>query len=212
MTNLWRIMVFALLAAICSPIAAQENNGTPQQKGPRQPATFDGAWQLCIFQQGESGEYEVKLLPVLKLIAPDGSYTNLLLGGDNKCGIAEQGTYTKVNDSTLTETPKAGRHNEETPAGQQITFNLQGPQWMVIDRTEEGKKVHEIWMRLRQFGNGKQMVKDLIAGKSPQEVKPEERRPGGQGGQRQGGRNRNRMPQMPDQNNSGEENSWMNED
>ena len=221
MKKIWKSLFIMLLAVAALPVSAQEGeDGKRPEQGEKMKPTLDGVWQLCIFQKGDSGRIEMRVLPVLKTITADGSYCNIGLGMmGSGCGIAGQGKYEKQNDSTLVEKPQAGPRQKEQVTEQQLTYHLQGPQWLVIDRKAEDKVTHEIWMRLRHMPQAGKMVEDMLSGNiqapdgkggpvSPGQMGPGQRRRGNRP-------SRGQQDQPAVQQNSTDstiDNSWMNED
>ena len=222
MKKIRKELLFALLlAANCLPLTAHDNSRSRQAEAEQATkAMLEGIWQLCRFQTGDSGRYDVRALPVLKIISADGTYSNLSIGvRGGGCGIAEQGTLAKQNDSTLVETPSVNAADGQQAAPQQLTYKLQGGQWMVIDRKVEGKVNHEIWMRLRKMPNAQKMVQDMINGKERSGNAPDGESPDGrprmsrQNDGRGGARMRQEKQAQPaESTNNTMDSSWMDED
>ena len=215
------LMFALLLAAGCLPLTAYANSYPRQDEAEHATKVkLEGIWQLFRFQTCDSGRYDVRVLPVLKIISADGTYSNLSIGvRGGGCGIAEQGTLAKQNDSTLVETLDAGAAGAGQAAPQQLTYKLQGGQWMVIDRKVNDKVNHEIWMRLRKMPNAQKMVQDMINGKERPDNAPNGESPDGrprmsrQNDNRRGPRMRQERQTQPAENtNNTVDNSWMNED
>lgn len=180
--------------------------------------TLEGNWQMCMFQQGDSGKFNIRILPIIKTYSPAGTFTTLItrsFGGS--CGIVDEGTFKKAEDSTLVETS-----TEETT----YTYHLKGQQWLVLDSKDaEGKTTHQIWMRLRKMPNAKQTMESIMKGEGPRgfgrpgregmrpQFKPgnDTQSPKGRrGGQRRGFGNNGNFQRGG--NDSPIDNSWMDED
>jgi hypothetical protein len=219
-------LVAALLTTFSLPsLAQQANMSGPAGPGPKVNPTLEGIWQLCKFQKSDSGQFELHVLPVIKIISKDGAYHDMVLRGEGGgCGIAEEGTFKKENDTTLILTPQADpQAQEQAVSEKKVVFHLQGPQWMVIERnaSEPGKKKHDIWMRLRMIRDGQNLIESFLKGDmGTSEGQGQMRGPGGDnkgkaGGQRQRP-NGNRQTQgnsnsSQNQTTSPIDNTWMND-
>lgn len=203
-----------LLSVLCLPLQAQNAPARGGQSH-RGPATVEGIWQLCTFQKGETGETEIHLAPVLKVVSGDGTYNDIIIkttaGG---CVITGSGRYTKANDSLLVFQPSKLRHLDTgAPKADSVTFRLEGPQWMLLERkpaTGE-EPAAEIWMRLRQQPGSKAMMESgdtLQKGERPKMGQ-------GRGQQGKGRAKKQQQPvisEMGTMDDSGVDHSWMNED
>ena len=203
-----------LLSVLCLPLQAQ-NAPAPGGQSHRGPATVEGIWQLCTIQKGETGETEIHLAPVLKVVSGDGTYNDIIIkttaGG---CVITGSGRYTKANDSLLVFQPSRLRHLDAgVPKADSVTFRLEGPQWMLLERkpaTGE-EPAAEIWMRLRQQPGSKAMMENgdtLQKGERPKMGQ-------GRGQQGKGRAKKQQQPvisEMGTMDDSGVDHSWMNED
>ena len=135
MKNRFFCVVMVQLSVLCLPLQAQNAPARGGQSH-RGPATVEGIWQLCTFQKGETGETEIHLAPVLKVVSGDGTYNDIIIkttaGG---CVITGSGRYTKANDSLLVFQPSKLRHLDTgAPKADSVTFRLEGPQWMLLER------------------------------------------------------------------------------
>lgn len=220
MKNRFFCVVMVLLSVLCLPLQAQNAPARGGQSH-RGPATVEGIWQLCTFQKGETGETEIHLAPVLKVVSGDGTYNDIIIkttaGG---CVITGSGRYTKANDSLLVFQPSKLRHLDAgAPKADSVTFRLEGPQWMLLERkpaTGE-EPAAEIWMRLRQQPGSKAMMENgdtLQKGATLQKGE----RPKMSQGRGQQGKGRAKKQQQPvisemgTMDDSGVDHSWMNED
>ena len=214
MKNRFFCVVMVLLSVLCLPLQAQNAPARGGQSH-RGPATVEGIWQLCTFQKGETGETEIHLAPVLKVVSGDGTYNDIIIkttaGG---CDITGSGRYTKANDSLLVLQPSKLRHLDAgAPKADSVTFRLEGPQWMLLERkpaTGE-EPAAEIWMRLRQQPGSKAMMENgdtLQKGERPKMGQ-------GRGQQGKGRAKKQQQPvisEMGTMDDSGVDHSWMNED
>lgn len=214
MKNRFFCVVMVLLSVLCLPLQAQNAPARGGQSH-RGPATVEGIWQLCTFQKGETGETEIHLAPVLKVVSGDGTYNDIIIkttaGG---CVITGSGRYTKANDSLLVFQPSKLRHLDAgAPKADSVTFRLEGPQWMLLERkpaTGE-EPAAEIWMRLRQQPGSKAMMESgdtLQKGERPKMGQ-------GRGQQGKGRAKKQQQPvisEMGTMDDSGVDHSWMNED
>ena len=214
MKNRFFCVVMVLLSVLCLPLQAQNAPARGGQSH-RGPATVEGIWQLCTFQKGETGETEIHLAPVLKVVSGDGTYNDIIIkttaGG---CVITGSGRYTKANDSLLVFLPSKLRHLDAgAPKADSVTFRLEGPQWMLLERkpaTGE-EPAAEIWMRLRQQPGSKAMMENgdtLQKGERPKMGQ-------GRGQQGKGRAKKQQQPvisEMGTMDDSGVDHSWMNED
>ena len=214
MKNRFFCVVMVLLSVLCLPLQAQNAPARGGQSH-RGPATVEGIWQLCTFQKGETGETEIHLAPVLKVVSGDGTYNDIIIkttaGG---CVITGSGRYTKANDSLLVFQPSKLRHLDTgAPKADSVTFRLEGPQWMLLERkpaTGE-EPAAEIWMRLRQQPGSKAMMESgdtLQKGERPKMGQ-------GRGQQGKGRAKKQQQPvisEMGTMDDSGVDHSWMNED
>ena len=146
-------VAIAVMAVFSLPLHAQ-NAPVLGDQSFRGSATVEGIWQKCTFQKGESGETEIYLAPILKIISGDGTYNDVIIkttaGG---CVITGNGRYVKANDSLLVFQPaKMKRFDTEEPRADSATFRLEGPQWMLLERKPVAgeEPSAEIWMRLRR--------------------------------------------------------------
>jgi hypothetical protein len=219
-------LVAALLTTLCLPAVAQQSiNGGSRFAGTQDKVTLEGIWQLCKFQKSDSGRYECHVLPVIKIITKDGAYHDLLIrtaGGIS--GIVEQGTYKKENDTTIVVIPELipGSPQQDV-VEKKMTFHLQGPQWMVIERqvTDNGEESHEIWMRLRVIHDGQSLIQELLNADMNSPEGQYQRPHSGNGpkknfegqGQRQNGKKKMQSNSNNSQNQetSPIDNSWMND-
>lgn len=220
MKNRFFCVVMVLLSVLCLPLQAQ-NAPAPGGQSHRGPATVEGIWQLCTFQKGETGETEIHLAPVLKVVSGDGTYNDIIIkttaGG---CVITGSGRYTKANDSLLVFQPSKLRHLDTgAPKADSVTFRLEGPQWMLLERkpaTGE-EPAAEIWMRLRQQPGSKAMMENGDTLQKGATLQKGERPKMGQGRGQQGkGRAKKQqqpvISEMGTMDDSGVDHSWMNED
>jgi hypothetical protein len=104
-----------------------------------------------------------------------------------------------------------------------MTFHLQGPQWMVIERqvTDNGEESHEIWMRLRVIHDGQSLIQELLNADMNSPEGQYQRPHSGNGpkknfegqGQRQNGKKKMQSNSNNSQNQetSPIDNSWMND-
>ena len=220
MKNRFFCVVMVLLSVLCLPLQAQNAPARGGQSH-RGPATVEGIWQLCTFQKGETGETEIHLAPVLKVVSGDGTYNDIIIkttaGG---CVITGSGRYTKANDSLLVFLPSKLRHLDAgAPKADSVTFRLEGPQWMLLERkpaTGE-EPAAEIWMRLRQQPGSKAMMESGDTLQKGATLQKGERPKMGQGRGQQGkGRAKKQqqpvISEMGTMDDSGVDHSWMNED
>ena len=220
MKNRFFCVVMVLLSVLCLPLQAQNAPARGGQSH-RGPATVEGIWQLCTFQKGETGETEIHLAPVLKVVSGDGTYNDIIIkttaGG---CVITGSGRYTKANDSLLVFLPSKLRHLDAgAPKADSVTFRLEGPQWMLLERkpaTGE-EPAAEIWMRLRQQPGSKAMMENGDTLQKGATLQKGERPKMGQGRGQQGkGRAKKQqqpvISEMGTMDDSGVDHSWMNED
>ena len=220
MKNRFFCVVMVLLSVLCLPLQAQNAPARGGQSH-RGPATVEGIWQLCTFQKGETGETEIHLAPVLKVVSGDGPYNDIIIkttaGG---CVITGSGRYTKANDSLLVFLPSKLRHLDAgAPKADSVTFRLEGPQWMLLERkpaTGE-EPAAEIWMRLRQQPGSKAMMENGDTLQKGATFQKGERPKMGQGRGQQGkGRAKKQqqpvISEMGTMDDSGVDHSWMNED
>ena len=220
MKNRFFCVVMVQLSVLCLPLQAQNAPARGGQSH-RGPATVEGIWQLCTFQKGETGETEIHLAPVLKVVSGDGTYNDIIIkttaGG---CVITGSGRYTKANDSLLVFQPSKLRHLDTgAPKADSVTFRLEGPQWMLLERkpaTGE-EPAAEIWMRLRQQPGSKAMMENGDTLQKGATFQKGERPKMGQGRGQQGkGRAKKQqqpvISEMGTMDDSGVDHSWMNED
>jgi len=178
-------------ALFAMPVQAQDIPQGPEGNGHPKPS-LEGIWQLCTFQKDDKGEVSLHLSPILKTINSDGSYATVITkttsGGSM---IAESGNASKLNDSVIVQVPRASRRMENQQKPDTITFQLKGPQWLVIEsKNPEGNTFHEIWMRLRPNPSAKSILDALKKGEEPTEMPNME--PGNKESKR--GKMRQRMP------------------
>ena len=220
MKNRFFCVVMVLLSVLCLPLQAQNAPASGGQSH-RGLATVEGIWQLCTFQKGETGETEIHLAPVLKVVSGDGTYNDIIIkttaGG---CVITGSGRYMKANDSLLVFQPSKLRHLDAgAPKADSVTFRLEGPQWMLLERkpaTGE-EPAAEIWMRLRQQPGSKAMMENGDTLQKGATFQKGERPKMGQGRGQQGkGRAKKQqqpvISEMGTMDDSGVDHSWMNED
>lgn len=96
-------MALVLPALVQCAVMAQEP-GQVEPQGSEEPGLV-GFWQLCAISQSETGEPQMNLMPLLKIIGDDGSYTEVLIrttGGG--CSVVTDGKYEIKDDSTLVVT------------------------------------------------------------------------------------------------------------
>lgn len=213
-------VILGFLAVLCAftvmPLQAQNAPRMPEGGFPA--PTMEGFWQLCTFQKDDKGEVSLHLSPIIKTISADGTYATVIAkttsGGSM---IAESGTSTKLNDSTLVLTPRGPRKMDAEIKSDTVTFHLKGPQWLIIEsKLADGQPAHEIWMRLRHNPGAKSMLDVLKQGGEPADI------PQMGNGRHQGGKGRMRPQRQDGNNNDGNMdmnmggnnggNHWMDED
>lgn len=205
-------VAMAVMAVFSLPLHAQ-NAPVLGDQSFRGSATVEGIWQKCTFQKGESGETEIYLAPILKIISGDGTYNDVIIkttaGG---CVITGNGRYVKANDSLLVFQPaKMKRFDTEEPRADSATFRLEGPQWMLLERKPVAgeEPSAEIWMRLRRQPGSMPMLEGNEGDQKG--LRPMNRHRGQQG------KGRSVRQQRQGTGNTGMEesevdHSWMNED
>ena len=205
-------VAMAVMAVFSLPLHAQNAPAMGDQSF-RGSATVEGIWQKCTFQKGESGETEIYLAPILKIISGDGTYNDVIIkttaGG---CVITGNGRYVKANDSLLVFQPaKMKRFDTEEPRADSATFRLEGPQWMLLERKPVAgeEPSAEIWMRLRRQPGSMPMLEGNEGDQKG--LRPMNRHRGQQG------KGRSVRQQRQGTGNTGMEesevdHSWMNED
>ena len=205
-------VAMAVMAVFSLPLHAQKAPAMCDQSF-RGSATVEGIWQKCTFQKGESGETEIYLAPILKIISGDGTYNDIIIkttaGG---CVITGNGRYVKANDSLLVFQPaKMKRFDTEEPRADSATFRLEGPQWMLLERKPVAgeEPSAEIWMRLRRQPGSMPMLEGNEGDQKG--LRPMNRHRGQQG------KGRSVRQQRQGTGNTGMEesevdHSWMNED
>ena len=159
------LIALVLLTSVQFAVLAQEPaQGEPQAEEQLSPVGF---WQLCVLSQGQSGELEMNLMPLLKIIGEEGSYTEVLIrttGGG--CSVVTEAKYEIKDDSTMTVTTEGHRggpmgggmpqqgEGGEMPDGmpqpgqgggmqqsQDLKYSLYGEQWMMLEYTSRAMRM-----------------------------------------------------------------------
>lgn len=142
---LFPILLATLLSMPTLTLSAQ------QEAAPR-PAKpgLQGIWQLCTLKDVD-GQVEMHLMPYLKILSGDGTFTNVLIrvteGGSK---TTESGTYTIDNDTIYTEAIAQSTDSAMLGYRHPVTYHLQDPRWLITEYKKPGNDelFHEIWMRI----------------------------------------------------------------